>query len=59
MGRSPVLARAFDLDFALNAGLRLGMHDLDVEEFRALKILRLARDKHQKEQIENAQRGRG
>ena len=46
---NPVLRRAYDLDFALTAGVQITLDEIDVEEFRALKILRIERDKHQAE----------
>lgn len=57
MTQNPVLHRAFDIDFALRAGIRLTLDEIDVEEFRALKILRTEQDKYQSEQIRNKPSG--
>jgi hypothetical protein len=54
----PALGRVFDLDFALNAGFQIGLDDVDVEEFRCLKALRIERDRFQREQEEKARRQR-
>lgn len=51
IARDPAIGRAFDIDFALSAGIKLTLDEIDVEEFRALKILRIERDKYQAEQI--------
>lgn len=56
IGENVVLIRCFDLDFALNAGVRLTLNELDVEEWRALKCLRIERDKYQAEQMKKANR---
>jgi hypothetical protein len=48
--QEPALQRAYNLDFALTAGIHLTLDEIDVEEFRALKILRIERDKYQREQ---------
>jgi hypothetical protein len=53
VAQHPALGRTYDLDFALTAGIKLTLDDLDVEEFRALKCLRIERDKYQAEQIKN------
>jgi hypothetical protein len=54
IAQHPALHRVFDLDFALTAGVSITLQDIDVEEFRALKILRHERDKYQAEQSKNA-----
>jgi hypothetical protein len=51
VAQDPALHRAYDLDFALTAGIRITLDEIDVEEFRALKVLRIERDKHQAEQL--------
>lgn len=50
IAREPVLSRSFDLEFALSSGIRLTLEEIDVEEFRALKILRQERNKYQEAQ---------
>jgi len=47
------LHRAFELDFALQAGIHLTLDEIDVEEFSALRALRIARNKYQEEQSKN------
>ena len=58
VGAHPILHRAFDFDFALSAGIRLTLDEIDVEEFRALKILRLERSKYEQEQIKKGRNER-
>lgn len=53
VGQNPVLHRCFELDFALTSGIKLTLDDVDVEEWRALKILRCERSKFEAEQIKN------
>jgi hypothetical protein len=52
IAQDPVLHRAFDFDFALSAGIRLTLEEIDVEEFRALKILRMERTNYERELTE-------
>lgn len=56
VSQHPALYRAYDLDFALTAGVNITLNEINVEEFRALKILRSERDKYQAEQIKSQQR---
>jgi hypothetical protein len=46
------MQRAFDIDFALSAGVNITLNEIDAEEFRALKIIRTERSKFEREQIE-------
>jgi hypothetical protein len=52
----PALSRTFDIDFALHAGFHLGLGDVDWDEFRCLKALRIERDRFQKEQTDKLRR---
>jgi hypothetical protein len=52
----PALARVFDFDFALSCGFSVTLSDIDVEEWRCLKSLRIERDKFQKEQADKLRR---
>lgn len=54
IAHDPVLHRAFDLDFALTAGVQIGLSQIDVEEWRSLKILRMERHRYEQEQIKKA-----
>jgi hypothetical protein len=58
IAQHPALHRAFDLDFALTAGINITLREIDVEEFRAIKILRIERDKYQAEQTRNASKAK-
>jgi hypothetical protein len=52
----PRWRRTFDIDFALHAGFHLGLGDVDWDEFRCLKALRIERDRFQKEQTDKLRR---
>lgn len=56
VARNPVLQRAIDIDFAVSAGFRVTLDEVDVEEFRAVKILRSERDKYQAEEAKKRPR---
>ena len=44
-----LLRSALDLDFSLRAHLTVGLDDLTAFEFRALKTVRMERDRHDSE----------
>jgi hypothetical protein len=56
--QEPVQHRAFNLDFALQAGVRIGLEDISCDEWQALKILRTERDRYQAEQMKKQQNQR-
>jgi len=47
------LHRAFDIDAALQMGIKLGPEDIDCEEFHALKTLRSERTQLEMERNRN------
>lgn len=53
------LSRAFDLDFALSSGIRLTLDEINVEEFRCLKVLKNERSKFEAEEMKKARRNGG
>lgn len=59
VGQNPVLRRAIDIDFANEAGFRLTLDEIDVEEFEAIKTLRAERNKHQAEQMKKSSGNNG
>jgi hypothetical protein len=48
-----VLFRAEEIDFALKAGFQLSLGDVTAEEFAALQVLQLERDRWQLERDRN------
>lgn len=57
VAQHPALGRAFDLEFALGSHVNIGLDQIYVDEFRALKCLKIERDKYQAEQIKNRPKG--
>ena len=49
-----LLLRAQEIDFALKTGFQLGLADITVEEFAALQVLQLERDRWQAERAQAA-----
>lgn len=50
-----LLRRALDLEFALDAGVRMGLDEIPADEFVALRIIREERSKLEKENAQAQQ----
>jgi hypothetical protein len=56
--RHPALSRTYDLEFALNCGVTITLDEIDVEEFRCYKILKIEKNKFEVEQMKRARNQR-